>query len=153
MNPLFQKLWIVLNFKVLTSPVQRSMFGVGVALRIQRPGFSVQHAESSVQSLVSRVQHQDSSIKSPTSRVQRPESSVQSPVSRVRRPESRAQRPASRVQSPEFRVQSPDSSVQSPASRDQRPEPNVQLLPPESRNFGMPQPQLKIVTFHFSSIF
>ena len=51
--------WTVLNFKVLTS-------------RVQRPEFRVQRSEPSVQSLASRVQSPESSVQSPESSVQRP---------------------------------------------------------------------------------
>ena len=92
MDPLFQKLWTVLNFKVLTSTVQRSMSGV------QHREFSVHGSESSVQS--------------PASSVQRPDSNVQSPASSVQSPESRVQRPEPSVQGPVSWVQRPGSNVQ-----------------------------------------
>ena len=47
--PLFPKLWTVLNFKVLTSRIQRS------ASRVQRSRFRVQRPGSTVQGSVSRV--------------------------------------------------------------------------------------------------
>ena len=75
MDPLFPKHWTVLNFKVLTSTVQRSASGV------QCREFSVQGSESSIQSPMSRVQRPGSSVQSPASRVQCPESSVQSQAS------------------------------------------------------------------------
>ena len=72
-NPLFPKLWTVLNFKVLTSTS------------------SVQRSESNVQSAGSRVQCRESSVQSPASRVQVPVSRMQRPESSVQllRPESR----------------------------------------------------------------
>ena len=78
MDPLFQKLWTVLNFKILTSTFWRSMS------EVQHREFSVQGLESSVQSPASRVQRPESNIQSPTSRAQRPGSNVQ-----LLRPESR----------------------------------------------------------------
>ena len=65
-DPLFPKLWKVLNLKVLTSTVQRSTSGV------QRPESRAQRPESSIQSSVSGVQGPESSVQSPTSRDQRP---------------------------------------------------------------------------------
>ena len=58
-DPLFPRVWTVLNFKVLTFTVQRSASGV------QRP----------------KVQSSEPSIQGPASRVQRPEFTVQSPAS------------------------------------------------------------------------
>ena len=83
MDPLFPKLWTVLDFHSLAFSVRSS------ASRVQRPEFRVQRPESKVQR--------------PESNVQCPECSVQSPESRVQSPASRVQRPtlASRVQ--EFR--------------------------------------------------
>ena len=78
MDPLFQKLSTVLNFKVLTSPVERSMSGV------QRRQFNVQGSGSSVQSPASSLQSPESSVESPAFRVQRSESNFQ-----LLRPESR----------------------------------------------------------------
>ena len=90
--PLFPKLCIVLNFKVLTLTVQHS------ASRILRPGFRVQHPESKVQRPGSIVQIPASRAQRPASGVQGQESSIQSPASRAQRPESSVQlfRPESR---------------------------------------------------------
>ena len=75
MDPLFQKLSTVLNFKVLTSPVEHSMSGV------QRRQCNIQGSGSSVQSPASKVQRPASRVQSPASRAQLSESNVQSPTS------------------------------------------------------------------------
>ena len=102
-DPLFPKLWTVLNLKVFNihSP----------AFSIQSPAFRVQRPESSIQSPESSVQRPESSVQSPAYGIQHPESSVQGPESTVRSLATRVQDPESNVQSAVFRVQGPESSV------------------------------------------
>ena len=73
--------------------------------------------------------------------------SVLSVASSIHSPVFSVQSLASSVQSSASRVQRQKSSVQSPASRVQRPEPSVQLLPPESRNSGMPVHTLRFIVY------
>ena len=75
MDPLFPKLWTVLNFKVLTFSAHRT------ESRVESPASGVQIPGFRVQGLAFRVQHPGSSVHGPASKVRRPASSscVQSP--------------------------------------------------------------------------
>ena len=68
MDPLFPKLWTVLDFHSLAFSVRSS------ASRVQRPEFRVQRPES-------KVQRPESNVQCPECSVQSPESSIQSPAS------------------------------------------------------------------------